>query len=39
MKALKQEQGLVELKQAKYIAREKPTKRRKDKAMRKTLKI
>ena len=26
MKALKQEQGLVELKQAKYIAGEKPTK-------------
>ena len=31
MKALKQEQGLVELKQAKYIAGENPSKRQKDK--------
>ena len=36
--ALKQEQGLVEVRQAKFIAGEKPTKRRKDKANEEGLK-
>ena len=36
--ALKREQGLVEVKQAKFIAGDKPTKRRKDKANAEALK-
>ena len=38
MKALKQEQGLGKLKQAKYIAGEKPSKRQKDKDNEESLK-